>query len=92
MVGENKIWVSIDETPDACRRSIANVVIGTLFADHPGDIFLLDSQVLDAVNNSTIAILFDNAMKLLWGGEVKRENVLLFLTDGAPYMVKTGNI
>ena len=46
--------------------------------------------MLDAVNNSTIAILFDNAMKLLWGGEVKRENVLLFLTDGAPYMVKAG--
>ena len=57
MVGENKI----DETPDACRRSIANVVI----ADRPSDIFLLDSQVLDAVNNFTIAILFDNAMKLL---------------------------
>lgn len=75
---------------DACRRSIANVVIGTLFADRPGDIFLLDSQVLDAVNNSTIAILFDNAMKLLRGGEVKRENVLLFLTDGVPYIVKAG--
>ena len=66
MVGENKI----DETPDACRRSIANVVIGTLFADRSSDIFLLDSQVLDAVNNFTIAILFDNAMGLLWGGEV----------------------
>ena len=49
MVEENKI----DETPDACRRSIANVVIGMLFAS---DIFLLDSQVLDAVNNFTIAM------------------------------------
>ena len=62
--------MSIDETSDACRRSIANVVISTLFADRSSDIFLLDSQVLDAVNNSTIAILFDNAMRLLWGGEV----------------------
>ena len=29
-VGDNKIWVSIDETTDLIGRSIANVIIGIL--------------------------------------------------------------
>ena len=40
------------------------------------------------MNNSSIAVVFDNAMNLLWPNKVERENVLLFLTDAAPYMVK----
>lgn len=42
-VGNNKIWVSIDESTDSCGRYVVNIVIGTLFADRPGDIFFLDS-------------------------------------------------
>jgi hypothetical protein len=87
-VGDNKIWVLIDETTDVCGRYVANVVIGTLFADRSGNIFLLDSEVLDTVNLSSIAVLFDNAMKLLWKGDVKRDNVLLSVTDAAPYAAK----
>jgi hypothetical protein len=88
---DNKIWVSIDETMDIGSRYVANVVIGTLFADHPGDIYLLYSEVLDRVNHTTVASIFDNTMKLLWEGEVKRDNILLFVTDTAPYMVKAAN-
>ena len=40
------------------------------------------------MNNSSIAVVFDNAMNLLWPNKVERENVLLFLMDAAPYMVK----
>jgi hypothetical protein len=47
------------------------VVIGTLFADSPRDINLLDSEVLDGVNHTTIAAIFDYAMKLLRDGGVR---------------------
>lgn len=87
-VADNKIWISIDETMDAAGRYIGNVIIGTLHADQPGNIFLLTSEVLERTNHSSIAILFDNALKILWKDEIKRENVLLFVTDAAPYMVK----
>lgn len=87
-VGNNKIWVSIDETTDVSGRFVANVVVGILKDDQPGDIFLLACEVLEKVNNSSIAVVFDNAMNLLWPNKVERENVLLFLTDAAPYMVK----
>jgi hypothetical protein len=53
--------------------------------------FLLRSEVLTKANHSTIAKLFDNSMHLLWPEEVRYDDVLLFLSDAAPYMVKSGN-
>jgi hypothetical protein len=49
-VGDNKVLVSIDETTDVCGRYVAIVVIGTLFADRLGDIFLqtyINDKVLE---------------------------------------------
>jgi hypothetical protein len=40
------------------------------------------------VNNSFIAVVLKNAMHLLWPDEVERENVFLFVSDAAPYMIK----
>jgi len=85
-----KIWVSIDKTTDSLGRYIANVVIGTLETDGPGQTFLLNSEVLTKANHSTIAQLFDNSMHLLWPEKVRHDDVLLFLSDAAPYMVKSG--
>jgi len=85
-----KIWVSIDETTDSLGRYVANVVIGTLETDGPGQTFLLNSEVLTKANHSTISKLFDNSMHLLWPEEVRHDDVLLFLSDAAPYMVKSG--
>jgi hypothetical protein len=63
-VADDKIWVSIDETTDVDSRYVTNVVIGTLFAERTGEVFLLVSEVLDRANHSTTAVLFDKAMKL----------------------------
>jgi hypothetical protein len=46
IIGDNKIWVSIDELTDVDSRCVADVIVGTHFADRPGNIFLLDSEVL----------------------------------------------
>jgi len=86
-VGKNKIWVSIDETSDVDGRFVANVV-GTLKHGEPGEIFLLACEVLERVNNSSITVVFDNAMKVLWPDKVERDNVLLFVSDAAPHMIK----
>lgn len=40
-VNNNRIWISIDETTDVEGRYIANVIIGTLEINEPGQIFLL---------------------------------------------------
>ncbi|XP_055493525.1 uncharacterized protein LOC129698403 [Leucoraja erinacea] len=82
----NKIWISIDETIDAVGRYVANVVIGTLEAGQPSQEYLLTSEVLEKTNSSTIAQLFTSALTVLWPEGIKHENVLLFVTNAAPYM------
>lgn len=89
-ISDHKIWISIDETTDAEGRFIANVIIGTLEADQPGKIFLLNTEELEKVNHSTVSKLFDKSLSLLWPDGVKHNNVLLFLSDAAPYMIKCG--
>lgn len=44
---------------------------------------------LTKVNHTTIAIIFDNSMHILWLGEVHLNNVLLYLSDVVPYIVKS---
>lgn len=89
-IGDNKIWVSIDETTDVEKRHIANVIVGTMPDDKAGESFLLCCEELEKANSSTIAMLFEQSMNVLWPNGVKRENVLLFVSDAAPYMVKAG--
>lgn len=87
-LSDNKVWVSVDETTDCVGRSVAHVIVGTLSANNPGQRFLLTSELLERVNHLTIFNLFEQSMLLLWPDGVKRENVLLLVTDGASYMQK----
>ena len=41
-----EIFVSVDEATDVEHRYVANVVIGTLEIDGPGEVFLLTSEIL----------------------------------------------
>jgi len=49
---------------------------------------LLTSEVLDKANHQTICKLFDSSLFLLWPEGLRRDDVLLFITDTAPYMIK----
>jgi hypothetical protein len=57
-------------------RYVANIVIGTLSAEHSGEVFVLVSEVLHRANHSTVAIVFVNAMGL---------------TDDVSFRVKTAD-
>jgi hypothetical protein len=80
--------VCIDETSDVDSRFVANVVVGTLKHEQPGEIFLLACEVSERVDNSSIVIVFDNAMNLLWPDKIELENKLLLVSDAAPYKIK----
>lgn len=81
------LWISIDETTDAMKRYVANVVVGILHAEEEisKQRFLINVEVLEKVNHSTIARLFDNSINKFG---INKDNVLIFVTDAAPYMVK----
>lgn len=92
-VDGKKIWISIDETTDSRKKHIANVIIGVM---EPVEatavkVFLLSSEELEKANSTTIAQFFTNSLNLLWPGGVKHNDVLLFLSDAAPYMKKAGD-
>jgi hypothetical protein len=44
--------------------------------------------VLEGVNNSSIAVVFDNSMNLLWLDKAEQENVFLFISDATSCMIK----
>ncbi|KAL4143683.1 hypothetical protein QTP88_005988 [Uroleucon formosanum] len=90
-ITDQKIWVSIDETTDSVRRNVANVIVGTLQPQNPSNIFVIHTEYLEKVNHSTIFQLFNKAMHILWGNGVKHNDVLLFVSDAAPYMKKAGD-
>lgn len=91
-IGNNQIWVSIDETCDVQGRCVANVIVGILKPDCVGHSFLLHSEELEKTNHNTICKVFNKAMTILWPGDIMYNNVLLFLSDAAPYMVKAGSV
>lgn len=92
-VNGKKIWISIDETSDR-KKHIANVIIGVMepAEDTAPKSFLLSSQELEKANSTTIAQLFTNSLNFLWPGGIKHNDVLLFLSDAAPYMKKAASI
>jgi hypothetical protein len=65
-------------------------IVGTLEVDKPGKINLLNSEVLKKTNYLTITKVFDQSIFLLWLDGIRHNDVLLFLSDATPYMVKTG--
>jgi len=87
---DKKIWISIDEITDVEGRYIGNVIIGSLDVEKPDQIALLNCEILDKVNYFTISKLFDKTLHILWPHGIKHENILLFVSDAAPYMIKAG--
>lgn len=87
-IGNNFIWISVDETTDATGRYVANAVVGKLKSDEPSTSHLIASLTLEKTNNETIARFVNDAVSILWPGNIQYEKVLVFATDGAAYMVK----
>lgn len=89
---EKKIWVSIDETTDTEGRYIASVIVGVLSEDkeESAKSFVLTIEELPKTNHQTIAKCFNDSMNLIWPSGIKYDNVLLFVSDAAPYMLKAG--
>lgn len=70
------------------RESQMPQVIGTLEEDSV--IFLLNTEDLEKTNHSTISKFFNKSLSILRPDGIKHDDVLLFLSDAAPYMVKCG--
>ena len=86
------IWLSIDETIDACNRYVVNVIVGVLKGEAETRPNLLLTKFVEQTNSATIAQTLNEALTLLWPDGIKYEKVLLIATDAAAYMKKAGEI
>jgi len=88
-VNDQKLWICIDKTIDSVRLYVINIIIGILQPQDFGKTYLILTEYLDKVNNSTIFQLFDKSIHILWPNVI-HEDVLLFVLDAALYMKKVG--
>ncbi|XP_003744005.1 uncharacterized protein LOC100907991 [Galendromus occidentalis] len=89
-IGQDRIWISIDETTDVKGQFVVNTVIGCLNAQRPSFPFLINSEIVDRTNHTTVAQAFMNALVILWPDGVHHDRVLLCVSDAASYMKKAG--
>jgi hypothetical protein len=91
-IGENNVWISVDETTDVKGWYIVNVVVGSMEVEEKSSVHLLTSEQIQKTISSTVAQVFSNALLLLWPEGIQYERVLLFLTDATPYMKKAAAV
>uniref|UniRef100_A0A2S2PVX4 DUF659 domain-containing protein n=1 Tax=Sipha flava TaxID=143950 RepID=A0A2S2PVX4_9HEMI len=91
IIGNSDIWIAVDETTDTNGRYIANLLVGVLECDTPSQPYLLACKELPKTNHSTVSRFINDSLKILWSAGGNDENLRLFLSDAAPYMVKTGD-
>lgn len=66
--------------------------VGTLEENNYSKQILLHVEKFEKANHTTIFKLFNKPMNILWPKGVKHDDVLLYLSDAAPYVVKSGNV
>ena len=67
---EEYIWAAFDETTEADGRYIACLVVGSLQTDKPSRPYVLNAEVLERVNNTTVSQFYYKFIKYFmdkWG-------------------------
>lgn len=89
-IGNNYVWVSVDETTDKTGRMMANCIVGKMRDSNQtnGKSYLICCKELEATNFETISRFVNKSLLTLWPNGENNEKVLLLVTDAASYMVK----
>jgi len=90
IISNSDIWIAINETIDTNGSYIENVLVGVLECDTLSQPHLLTCKELSKTNHSTVSRFINDSLKI-WPAGGNDENLRLFLSDAAQYMVKTGD-
>lgn len=87
-IGENYMWISVDETTDKVGRYVANLILGKLCENEKSVPHLLSSKQLEVTNYASIARFVNSSIsiRMAWPDSVE-ERILLLVTDSAAYML-----
>lgn len=89
-LSDEYIWLSVDETTDTKGKHVVNIIIGPLNDDKPNAQYLIHTEFVKNVNNTTINQSVLTGLNILWPNGIKYEKLLLFITDRASYMKVCG--
>lgn len=78
-IGDNRIWISIDETTDAKGQFVVNTVVGVLSAGAPSTPFLLGSEVVEKTSHASVAQALIASLNLLWPEGYQHDRIFSWL-------------
>jgi len=86
-VGENSIYLVIDETTDKQQRYVFNALVGILNGEKSKPM-LVAVRYLDVTNNVTVSQTVNDVCLLIWNGNIYYDRLKLIISDQATYMLK----
>uniref|UniRef100_H3ACH5 DUF659 domain-containing protein n=1 Tax=Latimeria chalumnae TaxID=7897 RepID=H3ACH5_LATCH len=91
LLDQQNLAVMFNKMPDAEGRYSLNILAAPLVPDTEGKVmsYMLDNVFLDKCNKSTVLIAVTNTLQEF---NIQNENVVVFNTDNAAYMVAVYNI
>lgn len=94
VIGNNKIWLSLDESTDFLGRYVVNLLVMPLIQNVATRPYLIACKMLETVNSITMSDFVIESLRNMWGEsfEEKTSNVLMLCTDSVAYMLRTGRL
>ncbi|GJQ82680.1 hypothetical protein Trydic_g19695 [Trypoxylus dichotomus] len=89
IIKDQNVWINVDETTDANKNSVINVIVRTLKFDGPSIPFVMCSKRLQNSNVKTIVKVIKDAVNVFG---VQRNQLRMFVTNGARNMVEVGRL
>lgn len=80
----------MDWTTESEGRIVVNFIVSTLEIGSLGKTLLLNCKILEKVNHSIVAKMFNNSLSSLWPEGIKYDNVILCISDAVLFVVKAG--
>jgi hypothetical protein len=87
IIADHPVLFILDETMDAKKRNVLNVLVAPLNGE-PVKPMLLKCTQMEKTNSETTMRGFTSACAFLWNGELFYDRVWLVVTDQASYMLK----
>jgi len=71
---------------------VVSLIIGSLYWENLTKPIVLTVENIEKTNCQTISKWFNDSMSILWFEKVLHNEVLLYVTDAASYMVNSGHV
>lgn len=89
IIGNNMIYLIVDETTDFKQRYVFNVLVGTLNGEVSRSM-LIAVRYLEETNSETVTQAILDVLTIIWPDKLYYERIWLLISDQAPYMIKAG--